>query len=101
MVEYLISIGYKPFRWTKKGLVECNNPHNYSTMVEGGLDVRLIKGKSVFIYGLNDLNKSPTLIYTRPIGINTDDLMNRYLNSNSVESVYNDLVKLSYETEKV
>ena len=101
MVEYLISKGYKPFRWSKKGLVECNNLHNYSTMVEGGLDVRLIKDKSVFIYGLNDLNKPPTLIYPRPIGINTDDLMNRYLNSNSAESVYNELVKLSYETEKV
>ena len=61
-----MSIGYKPFRYTKFGLVPCANPYDYSTMREGGLDVRLIKGDSTFVYGLHEFKKPPTLISPRP-----------------------------------
>jgi len=66
MIQYLISLGYKPFRYTKFGLVPCVNPYYYSTMREGGLDVRLIKGDSTFVYGLHEFKKPPTLISPRP-----------------------------------
>jgi hypothetical protein len=66
MIQYLMSIGYKPFRYSKLGLVPCANPYDYSTMREGGLDVRLIKGDSTFIYGLHEFKKPPTLISPRP-----------------------------------
>ena len=66
MIQYLISLGYKAFRYTKFGLIRCTNPYDYSTMREGGLDVRLIKGDSIFIIGLHELKKPPTLISPRP-----------------------------------
>ena len=68
MIQYLMSIGYKPFRWIshKVGLVPCTNPYDYSTMREGGLDVILIKGDSTFVYGLHEYKKPPTLISPRP-----------------------------------
>jgi len=61
-----MSIGYKPFRYTKLGLVPCTNPYDYSTMREGGLDVRLIKVDSTFTFGLHEFKKPPTLISPRP-----------------------------------
>jgi hypothetical protein len=66
LIEYLISLGYKPFRYSRSGLVPCTNPYDYSTMREGGLDVRLMKGDSVFIIGLHEFKKPPTLISPRP-----------------------------------
>ena len=66
LIEYLLAIGYKPFRYSRNGLVPCVNPYDYSTMREGGLDVRLIKGDSVFTIGLHELKKPPTLISPRP-----------------------------------
>jgi hypothetical protein len=66
MIQYLMSIGYRPFRYSKLGLVPCVNPYDYSTMREGGLDVRLIKGDSIFVYGLHEFKKPPTLISPRP-----------------------------------
>ena len=66
MIQYLMSIGYKPFRYSRSGLVPCANPYDYSTMREGGLDVRLIKGDSIFIIGLHEHKKPPTLISPRP-----------------------------------
>jgi hypothetical protein len=61
-----MSIGYKPFRYSRSGLVPCANPYDYSTMREGGLDVRLIKGDSIFTIGLHEFKKPPTLISPRP-----------------------------------
>ena len=66
LIEYLLAIGYKPFRYSKLGLVSCVNPYDYSTMREGGLDVRLIKGDSIFTIGLHEFKKPPTLISPRP-----------------------------------
>ena len=66
MIQYLMSIGYKPFRYSRSGLVPCANPYDYSTMREGGLDVRLIKGDSIFTIGLHEHKKPPTLISPRP-----------------------------------
>ncbi len=66
MIQYLMSIGYKPFRYSRGGLVPCANPYDYSTMREGGLDVRLIKEDSVFTIGLHEFKKPPTLISPRP-----------------------------------
>ena len=42
---------------------------NYNVMKVGGTDVRFIKDKDFtkeFIFGLNELNNPPTLIYPRP-----------------------------------
>jgi hypothetical protein len=66
LIEYLLAIGYKPFRYSRSGLVPCTNPYDYSTMREGGLDVRLIKGDSIFTIGLYEHKKPPTLISPRP-----------------------------------
>ena len=66
LIEYLLAIGYKPFRYSRSGLVPCVNPYDYSTMREGGLDVRLIKGDSIFTIGLHEFKKPPTLISPRP-----------------------------------
>ena len=95
IVQYLISIGYETFRWSKKGYVVCNNNFNFSTMTEGGLDVRLVKGKSEFIFGLNEVGKPPTLIYPRTKELIKDDDMNFFLSKNSSEFVFEHLKHLS------
>jgi len=107
LIEYLISLGYKPFRYSKNGLVPCTNPYDYSTMREGGLDVRLIKGDSIFVIGLHELKKPPTLISPRPriliqktivvdsvekdivINEHDDDAMNFVLKEVECEDIFN------------
>jgi hypothetical protein len=91
IVHHLIEQGYKPFRWTPNGLTPCSNPLDFSTMREGGIDVRLIKGESIVIYGLHEQGKPPTLISPRPKGINTDDEMNRFLAKHTDEEIFNSL----------
>jgi hypothetical protein len=107
LIEYLISLGYKPFRYSKSGLVPCTNPYDYSTMREGGLDVRLIKGDSIFTIGLHEHKKPPTLISPRPrilihktivvdsvekdivINEHDDDAMNFVLKEVECEDIFN------------
>lgn len=66
LIEYLLSLGYKPFKYSISGLVPCVNPYDYSTMREGGLGVLLIKSDSIFSIGLHEYKKPPTLISPRP-----------------------------------
>jgi len=107
LIEYLLAIGYKPFRYSRNGLVPCVNPYDYSTMREGGLDVRLIKGDSIFIIGLHEHKKPPTLISPRPririqktivvdsvekdivINEHDDDAMNFVLKEVECEDIFN------------
>lgn len=95
IIEYLILIGYKPFRYTKSGLVPCDNPYDYSTMREGGIDVRLIKGYSTFIFGLHEHKKPPTLISPRTNELQKDDEMNKFLADHSAREVVKILFKYS------
>lgn len=95
IIEYLISQGYKPFRQTKNGMIPCINPYDFSTMREGGLDVALTKDNSIFIFGLNEVKKPPTLKYPRTIKLQRDDEMNRFLSENSPKEVFDTLLKFS------
>lgn len=95
IIEYLISLGYKPFRQTKDGIIPCTNPYDFSAMREGGLDVSLTKDNSTFIFGLNEVKKPPTLKYPRTIKLQRDDEMNRFLAKNSPKEVFESLVKYS------
>jgi hypothetical protein len=95
IIEYLISIGYKPFRHTKIGLTPCINPYDYSTMREGGIDVRLIKDNSTFIFGLHEYKKPPTLISPRTHELKRDDEMNKFLAENTPAEVYQFLLDRS------
>jgi hypothetical protein len=96
IVNYLIEKGYKPFRWSRNRLTPCDRPIEFSSVTVGGVDVRLIKGNSVFIYGLHEKGKPPTLIYPRPKGIYLDDEMNRFLSENTDEEVFKKLLPCSY-----
>ena len=95
IIQYLISIGYKTFRWSTKGYIVCNDNFNFSTMSEGGLDVRLVKYNSEFVFGLNEIGKPPTLIYPRTSDLRKDNDMNSFLSKNSSEFVFKHLQHLS------
>lgn len=95
IIEYLISIGYKSFRHNKIGLVPCINPYDYSTMREGGIDVRLIKDNSIFIFGLHEHKKPPTLISPRTNELQRDNEMNKFLADHSAKEVVEILLKYS------
>jgi hypothetical protein len=96
IVTHLVSIGYKPFRLIDGGLVECNNPNDFSTMMPGKLTVRLIKDDSTFVYGLHERSKPPTLIHPRPKHLfYSDDLMNDYLLNTKAETIFAELYPLS------
>lgn len=70
--DYLIKKGYIGYRavFEKNNLVFKKNTMGYfSTMVNGGLDIRYVKDsdfKNAIIYGLNERGKPPTLVYPRP-----------------------------------
>jgi len=91
LIEYLLAFGYKPFRYSRNGLVPCENPYDYSTMREGGLDVRLIKGDSIFTIGLHEFKKPPTLISPRPRILIQKTIV--------VDSVKKDIVINEYEDD--
>lgn len=76
---------------------------DYSTMRTDGIDSRYKKGDILFIWGLHELGKPPTLIYPRPTIISKtensgieifddysylDDVMNECLNTFSHEDIY-------------
>lgn len=77
--DYLLSIGYTPFRVLskdgKKGYVPAMNNH-FSTYEHGFLDIRYIRLGKEICFGLHENGKPPTLIYPRPKGIESDDEMN-------------------------
>lgn len=51
----------------KKGFELCQGKHlDYSSMRENGIDSRYIKDNIIFIWGLHEKGKPPTLISPRP-----------------------------------
>jgi len=72
LINLLISKGYKKFRFitNKKGFKKEYNPSikddTFSTMVDGGLDIRYEKDDDIWIFGLHEKGYPPTLIYPRP-----------------------------------
>lgn len=82
--KYLIEdLGFKSFRKIyKEGKFEYikNNINDFSTLQNGGLDVRYIKDDIEIIWGLHEKDKPPTLINPRPkilVETNTDGRINR------------------------
>jgi hypothetical protein len=99
IVYYLIEKGFKPFRSVyenkKQELVLCKDPLNFSTMMNGYIDVRLIKDDSYWCFGLHEAGKPPTLIYPRTKELYFDDHMNRYLQDNDNDTIFAELYPLS------
>lgn len=89
-IQYLIQLGYKPFRKVYQNkewvYIPDNNISYFSSTVPGYTDIRLIKANFEFIYGLNEAGHSPTLIWPR-IGLN-DDEVNRMLITKNVQEIY-------------
>ena len=56
----------------------------FSTMINGGLDIRYIKGKQEVIWGLREYGKPPTLVWPR-IGTDDDEANKKLLNTNHLE----------------
>lgn len=91
-------LGFKPYRKIQGKYVE-NNINDYSTMQEGGIDVRYIKNEIEIIWGLSEFKKPPTLISPRPrihftnkdgnlINQFGDDPVNICLKKESNEDIY-------------
>ena len=86
-------LGFKPYRRINDQYVE-NNINDYSTLQEGGIDIRYVKGDIVIVWGLHEHKKPPTLIYPRPRinyqGLNQqyDDAMNICLKREINENIY-------------
>lgn len=100
--KYLIEdLGFKSYRKVQGNYVE-NNINDFSTLQNGGIDVRYIKDNIEIIWGLHEANKPPTLISPRPnilvetkkdskiIKINQlrDDAMNICLKEETAEDIY-------------
>lgn len=70
-IDYLIQNGYKSYRYIydksskKYNYIPDNNTSYYSSSIGGYLDIRLIKDNKEVIYGLNEANHPPVLIYPR------------------------------------
>jgi hypothetical protein len=95
--KYLIEdLGFKPFRLINNKYVE-NNINDFSTLQDGGIDIRYIKEDIVIAWGLHEIKKPPTLIYPRPKilfnGMNEryDDAMNVCLKKESNEDIFKGL----------
>lgn len=87
--KYLIKIGYirNRFNFKTMSLTKTSNNDILSTM--GNIDFRYTKeGEKTITYGLCEGGKPPTLIYPRPKGIISDDMMNRILQTYSSEELY-------------
>lgn len=113
--KYLIEdLGFKTYRKVQGSYVE-NNINDFSTLQNGGIDVRYVKDDIEIIWGLHEMNKPPTLISPRPnitvetkkdgkiIKINQlrDDAMNICLKEEKAEDIYKALfdksIKFKYE----
>jgi hypothetical protein len=92
--EYLISIGYKRYRQgydSKTGRVNFVESYSdqfstmgtcwYAFMINDDL-------QSQILFGLNEKDRPPTLVFPRPMGVHDDDLMNRVLKLISPKSIY-------------
>lgn len=94
IARYLEAQGYTPYRWVYGDLIKCDRPHEFTTVKAGGLDVRWVKDRRVFVYGLSEKGKPPTLISPRMFQM--DDDQNKYLASKPIEKIYNELKNLLY-----
>ena len=78
--DYLIGIGYKPYRKVfvnKKFEYQLSTYDYFTTVMGGGLDIRFLKDGKEIVWGLSENGKPPTLISPRPNGIKSDDEMIR------------------------
>lgn len=77
--EYLLSIGYLPFRVIfengEKKYIPAKDDY-FSTAQHGYIDIRYRKLNKEIVFGLHERDKPPTLISPRPRGIESDDDMN-------------------------
>lgn len=119
LTKYLVEdLGYKSYRYISGEYIP-NNINDYSTMVEGGLDIRYIKDgdkSKQIIFGLHEKGKPATLITPRPniivkikdsegkvtfINHNFDDAMNICLKeepANKIyEAMYDKTIEFKYE----
>jgi hypothetical protein len=60
-LKEIIDRGFKPYRWVKGKLIEDSGDINFSSMQEGGLDIRFIKDDLMVIMSLEEYNKAPVL----------------------------------------
>lgn len=119
LTKYLVEdLGYKSYRYVS-GKYIPNNINDYSTMVEGGLDVRYIKDSDEtkqIIFGLHEKGKPSTLISPRPkitlrvkdsegkivcVNQQFDDAMNVCLREELPENIYKAMydksIKFNYD----
>lgn len=65
-MHFLISKGYQPHRKTIKnnqGVYIKTNQLTFSSLIDGALDIRLLKNKHEIIIGLHDVGYPATLIH--------------------------------------
>lgn len=89
--DYLIEIGYKPYRkvYANKKFEYIPSTYDYfTTVMGGGLDIRFMMGDKEIVFGLSENGKPPTLISPRPNGIKDDDSMNRALKTFTPMEIY-------------
>jgi len=89
--DYLISQGWAPHRkiWdgSKWEYKACEFKSQYSCMQSGEIDYRFLKQGKEVIFGLNERQKPPTLVYPRPVGLETDDDMNNFILQHTNEEI--------------
>lgn len=118
ITKYIVSQGYKPFRYINQKLVPDSGNVSFLTMKHGGLDIRYVKeGSPNIIYGLREHGKPPTLISPRPnitvlndryeygfITQERDDAMNICLQKEKVEDIFKAMfdnkIKFEYNLNK-
>lgn len=83
-LDYAISQGFELYQGVHR---------DYSSLRHNGLDSRYKKGTDIIIWGLEEKGKSPTLIYPKPFGANTQDEVFKILKTFSNEEIYNSLFK--------
>lgn len=98
-IEYLISIGYKPYRKKYNRSTndfyyeeeKINDINFFSSTTPGYLDLRLVNGNKEIIYGLHEYGHPPTLIY--PELCARDAETDRLFMDNSYEHIYSLILK--------
>ena len=85
LIAGLINNGFYPFRFIKSEYLRCDNPYYFSSIEEGMIDLRLVKGEKEIVVGLLEVGFSPTLISPR-LGVNHDEI-NRRIERTSLEEI--------------
>ncbi len=90
-IEYLLEIGYKPYRkileneeWSYVPETKALNTHyirsEFNTQKRGGTDIRFVKDDDFdneIIIGLNEVGKPPLIIYPRPMTMKVKEYTDR------------------------